>query len=65
MKNYIKLLITFLTWFGLIFVFSCKEEERNRILNYKKGFYLGKKDQNLDKNLVNNLSQHVNKQNFN
>ena len=65
MKNYIKFLITLLTWSGLIFVFSCKEEERNRILNYKKGIYLGKKDQELDKNLVNNLSQHVNRQSFN
>ncbi len=65
MKKHIKYLITFLTWFGLLFIFSCKEEERNRILNYKKGFYLGKEDQKLDSNLVNNLSQHVYRQSFN
>ena len=50
---------------GFLFVSSCKEEEQNRILNYKKGVYLGKEDEKLNKNLVNSLSQHVNRQSFN
>ena len=51
--------------FGLLFVFSYKEEEQNRVLNYQKGVYLGKKDQELDKTLVDSLSQHVNRQSYN
>ena len=65
MKNNYKFLFTLLSMFGLLFVFSCKEEEQNRILNYKKGVYLGKEDEKLNKNLVNSLSQHVNRQSFN
>ncbi len=48
--------------FALLFVFSCKEEEQNRILNYEKGVYLGKEDDKLDESLVYSLSQHVNRQ---
>ena len=51
--------------FGLLFVFSCKEEEQNRLLSYQKGVYLGKTDQKLDKALVDYLSQHVNRQSYN
>ena len=65
MKNNYKFLFTLLSMFGLLFVFSCKEEERNRVLNYQKGVYLGKKDQDLDKTLVDSLSQHVNRQSYN
>tara|TARA_Y100000746_G_scaffold211100_1_gene201882 strand:+ start:874 stop:1071 length:198 start_codon:yes stop_codon:yes gene_type:complete len=65
MKNNYKFLFTLLSLFGLLFVFSCKEEERNRVLNYQKGVYLGKKDQELDKTLVDSLSQHVNRQSYN
>ena len=63
-KNY-KFLITLLSMFGLLFVFSCKEEEQNRLLSYQKGVYLGKTDQKLDKALVDSLSQHVNRQSYN
>jgi len=45
MKNNYKFLFTLLSLFGLLFVFSCKEEEQNRVLNYQKGVYLGQKDQ--------------------
>ena len=65
MKNNYKFLFTLLSMFGLLFVFSCKEEERNRVLNYQKGVYLGKKDQELDKTLVDSLIQHVNRQSYN
>ena len=65
MKNNYKFLFTLLSMFGLLFVFSCKEEEQNRVLNYQKGVYLGKKDQELDKTLVDSLSQHVNRQSYN
>ena len=51
MQNNYKFLFTVLTLFGLLFVFSCKKEEQNRILNYKKGVYLGKEDEKLDKGL--------------
>ena len=51
MKNNYKFLFTLLSMFGLLFVFSCKEEEQNRVLNYQKGVYLGKKDLELDKTL--------------
>ena len=65
MKNNYKFLFTLLSMFGLLFVFSYKEEEQNRVLNYQKGVYLGKKDQELDKTLVDSLSQHVNRQSYN
>ena len=62
--NY-KFIITLISLFGLLFIFSCKEEEQNRILNYQKGVYLGKEDEKLDKKLVDSLSQHVNRQSYN
>ena len=63
-KNY-QFIFTLLSLIGLLFVFSCKEEEQNRVLNYQKGIYLGKEDQKLDKTLVDSLSQHVNRQSYN
>ncbi len=65
MQNNNKFLFTIIMIIGFLFVSSCKEEEQNRILNYKKGVYLGKEDEKLNKNLVNSLSQHVNRQSFN
>ena len=65
MKNNFKFLFTLLSMFGFLFVFSCKEEEQNRLLSYQKGVYLGKKDQELDRTLVDSLSQHVNRQSYN
>ena len=62
--NY-KFIITLISLFGLLFIFSCKEEEQNRKLNYQKGVYLGKEDEKLDKKLVDSLSQHVNRQSYN
>ena len=41
---------------------SCKESEQGRILNYKKGVYLGKKDNTLSKNQVYNLKMHTSRQ---
>ncbi len=65
MKNNYKILFTLLSLFVLLFVFSCKEEEQNRVLDYQKGVYLGKEDEKLDKTLVDSLSQHVNRQSYN
>ena len=41
---------------------SCKESEQGRILNYKKGVYLGKKDNTLSKDQVYNLKIHTSRQ---
>ena len=41
---------------------SCKESEQGRILNYKKGVYLGKKDNTLSKDQVYNLKMHTSRQ---
>ena len=41
---------------------SCKESERGRILNYKKGVYLGKTDNTLSKDQVYNLKMHTSRQ---
>ena len=65
MKNNYKILFTLLSLLGLLFVFSCKEDEQNRILNYQKGVYLGKEDEKLDKTILDSLSQHVNRQSYN
>ena len=43
---------------------SCQEEQ-GRILNYKKGVYLGKKDDSLTKEQVNNLKMHTSRQRYN
>ena len=50
---------------GSLFLYSCDKEEQNRILNYKKGVYLGTKDQKISKSLEYSLSQRVNRQNYN
>ena len=41
---------------------SCKETEQGRILTYKKGVYLGKKDNTLTKDQVYNLKMHTSRQ---
>jgi hypothetical protein len=41
---------------------SCKESEQGRILNYKKGVYLGKTDNTLSKDQVYNLKMHTSRQ---
>ena len=43
---------------------SCQEEQ-GRILNYKKGVYLGKKDDSLTNEQVNNLKMHTSRQRYN
>jgi hypothetical protein len=46
-------------------VLSSCQEEQGRILNYKKGVYLGKKDDNLTKEQVNKLKLHTSRQRSN
>ena len=46
-------------------VLSSCQEEQGRILNYKKGVYLGKKEDSLTKEQVNNLKMHTSRQRYN
>ena len=47
-----------------ILLSSCQEEQ-GRILNYKKGVYLGKKDDILTTEQVNKLKMHTSRQRSN
>ena len=47
------------------FLLSSCQEEQGRILNYKKGVYLGKKDDILTTNQVNKLKMHTSRQRSN
>ena len=44
------------------FLLSSCQEEQGRILNYKKGVYLGKKDDILTTEQVNKLKMHTSRQ---
>ena len=46
-------------------VLSSCQEEQGRILNYKKGVYLGKKDVSLTKEQINKLKMHTSRQRSN
>ena len=46
-------------------VLSSCHEEQGRILNYKNGVYLGKKDASLTKEQVNKLKMHTSRQRSN
>ena len=46
-------------------VLSSCQEEQGRILNYQKGVYLGKKDDDLTKEQVNKLKMHTSRQRSN
>ena len=47
------------------FLLSSCQEEQGRILNYKKGVYLGKKDDILTTEQVNKLKLHTSRQRSN
>ena len=47
------------------FLLSSCQEEQGRILNYKKGVYLGKKDDTLTMKQVNQLKMHTSRQRSN
>ena len=47
------------------FLLSSCQEEQGRILNYKKGVYLGKKDDILTIEQVNKLKMHTSRQRSN
>ena len=47
------------------FLLSSCQEEQGRILNYKKGVYLGKKDDILTTEQVNKLKMHTSRQKSN
>ena len=46
-------------------VLSSCQEEQGRILSYKQGVYLGKKDASLTKEQVNKLKMHTSRQRSN
>ncbi len=46
-------------------VLSSCQEEQGRILNYKKGVYLGKTDESLTKEQVDKLKLHTSRQRSN
>jgi hypothetical protein len=46
-------------------VLSSCQEEQGRILNYKKGVYLGEKDASLSEEQVNKLKMHTSRQRSN
>ena len=47
------------------FLLSSCQEEQGRLLNYKKGVYLGKKDDILTTEQVNKLKMHTSRQRSN
>ena len=58
-------IIMVISMFLTSFVLRSSQEEQGRILNYKKGVYLGKKDDNLTKEQVNKLKLHTSRQRSN
>ena len=46
-------------------VSSCREEEQNRVLNYKKGVYLGQQDTALTEQQITKLRIHTSRQRSN
>ena len=60
MINKITLLILFAI--STIFISSCRQEEQNRVLNYEKGVYLGKKDSKLSEKQITTLKLHTSRQ---
>ncbi len=58
--NKITILMLFLT--SILLISSCREEEQNRVLNYEKGVYLGKKDIGLTEKQVTKLKMHTSRQ---
>ena len=55
----------FISIFLSSFLLSSCQEEQGRILNYKKGVYLGKKDDILTTEQVNKLKMHTSRQRSN
>ena len=47
-----KIILLILFTIGTVLMSSCRQEEQNRVLNYEKGVYLGKKDTSLSDKLV-------------
>ena len=62
MININKFYIIISIFSGCLLLSSCQESEQGRILNYKKGVYLGKKDESLTKDQVYNLKMHASRQ---
>jgi hypothetical protein len=50
---------------GSLFLSSCRDDEQDRVLNYKKGTYLGKKDTALTDQQIAKLRMHTSRQRSN
>ena len=63
MINSIRKLVTVVSTLALMMILSgCAEEEQDRILQYEKGVYLGKADQNLTQEQLQKLVLRANGQ---
>ena len=60
-----KIILLILFTISTILISSCRQEEQNRVLNYEKGVYLGKKDTALSEKLVTKLRMHTSRQRSN
>ena len=60
-----KTLLLMLFILSTFLVSSCREEEQNRVLNYKKGVYLGQKDTALTEQQITKLRIHTSRQRSN
>jgi hypothetical protein len=63
MTNFVKKSLTIAVLIGMAAGFgACAEEEQNRVLQYKKGTYLGKTDQKLSQDQLQELGLRSNGQ---
>ena len=60
-----KTLLLMLFILSTFLVSSCREDEQNRVLNYKKGVYLGQKDTALTDQQITKLRLHTTRQGSN
>ena len=60
-----KTLLLMLFILSTFLVSSCREEEQNRVLNYKEGVYLGQQDTALTEQQITKLRIHTSRQRSN
>ena len=60
-----KIILLILFTISTVLMSSCRQEEQNRVLNYEKGVYLGKKDKVLSEKLVTKIRMHTSRQRSN
>ena len=57
-----KIILLILFTISTVLMSSCRQEEQNRVLNYEKGVYLGKKDVPLTEKQITKLRMHTSRQ---